>query len=159
PLGGNRSGFASACRNLMIVMLLGGLWHGANWTFLIWGAYHGCLLAAGRIRERLGLVAASFQLADSITWKQVAQATAVVSTFLLVCVGWVFFRAQSLADARIVLERMAWPTEGEGLAPAAVVLVWLALALTFIGHLLGARVNMLRLEQRVPAPIMGAALA
>lgn len=148
PLGGNRSGFAAACRNLMVVMLLGGLWHGANWTFLIWGAYHGCLLIGGRIRERLGLLT-----------QPALRPFAVVTTFLLVCIGWVFFRAQSLVDARIILARMAWPTEGEALAPAAAVLVWLSLAITFVGHFFGTRVNFLRFERRLPAPIMGAALA
>ncbi|MBI3412202.1 MAG: MBOAT family protein [Planctomycetes bacterium] len=148
PLGGNRAGFAAACRNLMVVMLLGGLWHGANWTFLVWGAYHGFLLVVGRIRERLGLLTQPF-------WRPLA----IVTTFLLVCIGWVFFRAQCLADAQVVLARMAWPTDGETLAPGAAVLVWLCLATTFAGHLFGTRVNLLRFERRVPAPIMGAALA
>src|ERR1022692_2982519 len=48
PLGGNRQGDWLTCRNLMITMLLGGLWHGANWTFVAWGAYHGLLLVANK---------------------------------------------------------------------------------------------------------------
>ena len=87
PLGGNRRGAARTYRNLAIVMLLGGLWHGAAWTFVIWGAWHGLLLAVERTR---GGEAATAGLPAPLR---------VASTFLLVLIGWVFFRAADLASA------------------------------------------------------------
>jgi alginate O-acetyltransferase complex protein AlgI len=108
PLGGNRHGRAKTYRNLMITMLLGGLWHGANWTFLAWGAFHGLLLSIERMlgigREREH---PSFALA----------VPRIVLTFCLVCVGWVFFRAPTFADAHFVLGQMfalrggQWPID------------------------------------------------
>jgi alginate O-acetyltransferase complex protein AlgI len=84
PLGGNRVGAPRRCANLLIVFLISGLWHGANWTFVVWGAYHGILmilavLLGGRVR-----------LPDIVKR---------LSTFALVSVGWVFFRADSLSAA------------------------------------------------------------
>ncbi|MEP6535111.1 MAG: MBOAT family protein, partial [Bryobacteraceae bacterium] len=77
PLGGNRHGDWATYRNIMITMLLGGLWHGASWKFMVWGGYQGMLLSLERVsRIRAGIF-----------------------TFGLVCVGWVFFRADTMADA------------------------------------------------------------
>lgn len=86
PLGGNRGGAVSTYRNLVIVFLLSGFWHGANWTFILWGAYHGLLLIA----ERLFLLRITARLPKLFT---------VAITFVLVCLGWVLFRAQSVTDA------------------------------------------------------------
>lgn len=144
PLGGSRGGAWLTYRNLMVVMLLGGLWHGASWTFVAWGLYHGVLLALHR-----ALPAAPALL----------RPLRVPATFLLVAVGWVFFRATSLGDAVALLGRLAWPTAGAALAPATVALVLGCLALTLAGHLLGERVDLARVERRLPAPVMGAALA
>ena len=89
-LGGNRHGRWRTYRNLMITMLLGGIWHGASWNFLIWGGYHGLLLSLERLVpvERI--------------WKPLR----VAPVFALVCVGWVFFRAATLADSAFVLRQM-----------------------------------------------------
>jgi alginate O-acetyltransferase complex protein AlgI len=148
PLGGSRNGTAKTYRNLIIVMLLGGLWHGASWTFVIWGFYHGMLLALHR----------------AIPWprflgRAIVRPLCVVGTFLLVCVGWVFFRAPTLSGAGTIIARMAWPTEGTRLVPSLAALVLLSLAYTLAGHLLGTRVDVIRTERRLPAPVMGAALA
>jgi len=87
PLGGNRRGQARTCVNLAAVMVLGGLWHGASLTFIIWGAWHGLLLVLERLgRERL----ASRRLPRPLT---------VACTMLLVSAGWVMFRAPSLSVA------------------------------------------------------------
>ena len=86
PLGGNREGSWHTYRNLMIVFVLCGLWHGAATTFLAWGIYHGALLIAERLyRERFGE-----RSRGPLAW---------ATTFLLVMIGWVFFRSASLADA------------------------------------------------------------
>jgi alginate O-acetyltransferase complex protein AlgI len=87
PLGGNRLGVRRTYVNLMLVMVLGGLWHGAAWNFLLWGAFHGALLAAERARGGRGLAAA------------LPRPARVAATFTLVCLGWVLFRARDLGHA------------------------------------------------------------
>ena len=85
PLGGSRLGPIRTYVNLAIVMLLGGLWHGATWNFVVWGGFHGALLT---LERRLG----------RRTWYQMLpQPARVMSTFAMVLVGWVFFRAPDLA--------------------------------------------------------------
>ena len=96
PLGGNRRGVAITYRNLLLTMLLGGLWHGAGWTFVAWGAIHGAGLAAGRWRRsRPG-----FAERPATAW---ALARQRLVTFHLVCLAWVFFRADSFSRAGEVL--------------------------------------------------------
>ncbi len=109
PLGGNQRGPLVTLRNLVIVMFLGGLWHGAAWTFVVWGLYHGALLGGHALLRQRGWVPRSPRLA----W---------AATFLAVMVGWVFFRAASVADAWHLLAVMtgAVPAgEGGNLAAGA----------------------------------------
>ena len=92
PLGGNRRGRLLTYRNLMLTMLLGGLWHGAAWTFIAWGAIHATGLAAERWwRERPGYVPRA-----PTPWRTWA---ARIVTFQIVCVGWIFFRSDSFSLA------------------------------------------------------------
>jgi D-alanyl-lipoteichoic acid acyltransferase DltB (MBOAT superfamily) len=89
PLGGNRHGERQTYRNLLTTMLLGGLWHGANWTFVIWGGLHGSWLAIERKLSRDRGVS----LGSIPRWiKQ-------IFIFHLVCLAWIFFRAASLREA------------------------------------------------------------
>jgi alginate O-acetyltransferase complex protein AlgI len=101
PLGGNRKGLTRRYANLIITMLLGGLWHGAGWTFVIWGGLHGVYLAVNHafaaLRERTGFVAPS-AIGSTLSW---------LLTFLSVVVGWVFFRAASWNAALDMLASMA----------------------------------------------------
>ena len=92
PLGGNRYGEVMAYRNLMLTMILGGLWHGARWTFVIWGIYHGGLLAIHRAMRT-----SSFEVPVPLrrAW-----------TFFLVLIGWVFFRADDMTMATQILKTM-----------------------------------------------------
>jgi alginate O-acetyltransferase complex protein AlgI len=100
PLGGNRLGSARRYCNLFITMLLGGLWHGANWTFVIWGGLHGIYLAINHlVRKLLGERKSA-----------VIGLTGWLATFLAVVVGWVFFRASSVPGAIDVLRAMAGGT-------------------------------------------------
>jgi alginate O-acetyltransferase complex protein AlgI len=94
PLGGNRLGAVRTYVNLFITMLLGGLWHGANWNFVFWGGYHGALLALERKAGKKGLW----------TWAPVPLQR--LFTFLLVIIGWVFFRADTMAQAGAVFRGM-----------------------------------------------------
>ena len=98
PLGGNRDGNALMYRNLMITMLLGGLWHGASWTFVLWGAFHGALLVAYRL-------AATW-------WDRLPAMVAGAAMFVLVVIGWVLFRATDLDMALEIYARMFVPTAG-----------------------------------------------
>ncbi|MGW0804138.1 MBOAT family O-acyltransferase [Nonomuraea sp. NPDC002799] len=95
PLGGNRGGALRTYRNLLIIFVLCGFWHGAGWTFLVWGLYHGALLVAERL---LG-----WDRPPGTAW---ALALRRGITFLLVVVGWVFFRATSMAEAGSMLRAM-----------------------------------------------------
>lgn len=91
PLGGNRHGEFQTYRNLLLTMLIGGFWHGANWTFVIWGAIHGGGLALERLLFGGGESSASpFKYKD---WLK------RIWIFHLVCLAWVFFRAQSVGAA------------------------------------------------------------
>jgi alginate O-acetyltransferase complex protein AlgI len=103
PLGGNRHGSVRRYVNLMIAMLLGGLWHGAAWTFVIWGALHGAYLCINHAWNRFGpAVAPRYQRAATIA--------AFIVTFIAVVIAWVFFRADSLSTAIYVLGRMTDPS-------------------------------------------------
>ncbi|MNN07370.1 Peptidoglycan O-acetyltransferase [compost metagenome] len=92
-LGGNRKGTFNTYRNLFLTMLLGGLWHGANFTYIIWGAWHGAILAI----ERLLGVSAATHVFNPLKW---------ALTFFLVVIGWVIFRAENLHVAWRMYEAM-----------------------------------------------------
>jgi alginate O-acetyltransferase complex protein AlgI len=98
PLGGNRHGEWQTYRNLILTMLLGGLWHGAGWTFVIWGAYHGLLLSLYR---RFGAA-----------WDRLPVPVRQVGMFVLVLIGYVFFRATDFTMAATLLSAMFVPTRG-----------------------------------------------
>ncbi len=102
PLGGNRHGPVKRYRNLMLTMLLGGLWHGAGWTFIIWGALHGAYLAINHAWDRFWGAIAPRPLLPAA----VARLLAWAVTFLAVVVGWVFFRAADLDTALRLLSAM-----------------------------------------------------
>ena len=117
PLGGNRGSKLFTYRNLFLVMLLGGLWHGANWTFVAWGTIHGAYLVAERVvKERwvgheLGLPP---MLVRALQW---------FLTFNVVCLAWVFFRAQSIGDAFAVLWRLVVGSTGSSSVSLLLILV------------------------------------
>ncbi|MBX9680128.1 MAG: MBOAT family protein [Gemmataceae bacterium] len=87
PLGGNRGGTFNTYRNLLLTMLIGGLWHGANWVFIVWGAYHGVLLCLHRLFGRW--------------WDALPAILRQLGFFVLVVIGWVFFRAGSVTHESI----------------------------------------------------------
>ena len=109
PLGGNRHGETKTRRNLLLTMLLGGLWHGANWTFVLWGGIHGLGLAVERkISKMLRLPGNKHAAAADCgsTLFSLKSWTGRIVIFHLVCLAWVFFRAQSLAAAGEMLAGM-----------------------------------------------------
>lgn len=92
PLGGNRKGEFSTCSNLIITFVVGGIWHGANWTFIAWGLMHGVALVIHRLWQKTGIV--------------MSNALGIIITFLFANFAWVFFRATSFTDAWAVIRSM-----------------------------------------------------
>lgn len=136
PLGGSKVGEAKTYRNLLIVFVLCGLWHGAAWTFLLWGLWHGAFLIAER-------------LAVKSNFPKFPRVIGVAYTVLFVALGWVLFRADSLAHA-IAYWRALWPS-GEGVmievAPSAIYAMIIGVLLAWDGwKQLGARIP-------TPAPL------
>ncbi|HYQ70367.1 MAG TPA: MBOAT family O-acyltransferase, partial [Gammaproteobacteria bacterium] len=123
PLGGNRGSLLYVNRNLMLTMLLGGLWHGAAWTFVLWGAYQGALLAGHRLLTKVfGDAATAPVTAPGRAW----QVIRIVLMFHLTCLGWLIFRATSLEQIRSMLHSIA-----SGLSWPAVETVYTLLQLAF----------------------------
>ncbi|MBP7652151.1 MBOAT family protein [Candidatus Dependentiae bacterium] len=93
PLGGNRNGLYKTYRNLFLTMLLGGLWHGANWVYVIWGAYHGILLA---IERALGFHKKNTEIppTNKIIFSTLKKR---IITFFLIIISWVFFRSPDIS--------------------------------------------------------------
>ena len=92
PLGGNKKGKLLTYRNLFLTMLLGGLWHGAGWTFIIWGIYHGCILIIFR------LLGASNTPKNTIEKFNTYSFLKIFLMFQLTCIGWLIFRAESMSQ-------------------------------------------------------------
>ncbi len=132
PLGGNRQGEWKTYRNLMITMLLGGLWHGANWTFVVWGGYHGVLLSAYR--------------RWSGTWDRLPALARQLAMFGAAVVGWVFFRSTDFEMAGVLLRKMFVFSRGD---PAAAGLPMI-LFLVFSGWWAMAGPNAIDLHRRWP---------
>jgi D-alanyl-lipoteichoic acid acyltransferase DltB (MBOAT superfamily) len=142
PLGGNRVSRARWYLNLMIVFVVSGLWHGAAWTFVVWGALHGLYLVLSLstvgIRER---VEAALGFGRHPT---LAKGVRVFMTFNLVCFAWIFFRANSISDAFYIAGHLFSGIElqagyGLGLGPYQLALALLAILVMELGHLLQRR--------------------
>ena len=131
-LGGNREGEARTYANLMLTMLLGGLWHGASWNFVVWGGLHGGYLAF----ERAVLARVSWWNAAN----PAMHALRVLVTFHLVCLAWVFFRARDFGSAWTMLGTLARPSLA-GVDPASHASLALLVAGLFALQQLGARLH------------------
>jgi alginate O-acetyltransferase complex protein AlgI len=118
PLGGNRRGSLITYRNLFITFLISGVWHGAAWTFVIWGALHAAGILVTRELER-----------SAFYRERVPHLLKQLATFAFVCFAWIFFRAGSLADATLIVSRIcsgAWHTpQVPALMLVLVAVVWL----------------------------------
>jgi D-alanyl-lipoteichoic acid acyltransferase DltB (MBOAT superfamily) len=126
PLGGSRGSETKTTRNLLITMLLGGLWHGAAWTFVAWGGIHGVVLAVER----------------RVTVLRQHPVVGWIVTFHVVCLAWVFFRAESFSAAGAMLARLA-STWGPAqlCTPALAVLIAGSVAAQFVPDGLGLRLQ------------------
>jgi D-alanyl-lipoteichoic acid acyltransferase DltB (MBOAT superfamily) len=105
PLGGNRVGRARWAWNILVTFTISGLWHGANWTFIVWGALNGLYLIGERALK--SLLGSTADEAPAAGWRShVLGPLGLLTTFSLTCVAWVFFRARSLSDAWLVLGKL-----------------------------------------------------
>ncbi|MDP3937110.1 MAG: MBOAT family O-acyltransferase [Deltaproteobacteria bacterium] len=152
PLGGNRKGRARTLVNLMLTMLLGGLWHGAAWNFVIWGGFHGLLLVAHRL-----LAAGRRRAERPLRW---SDALRIVLLFHAVCLLWIFFRANTFADASAVLHRLFTGTYTQTWPVLQIGIVALCAALHVLER--PARVHLAVVRERLSGPwgavIEGAAI-
>jgi alginate O-acetyltransferase complex protein AlgI len=164
PLGGNRGSTWATYRNLMTTMLLGGLWHGASWTYVFWGGYHGLLLAIHRAFSARNAERGTRNIEDQpsafrLTLRAPSSALRVLITFVCVCIGWVFFGPHSFGCAWTVLGRMVWPTAGSHFDMASTLLVLTCLAVMFAAHMVGTFTDVRLFWRRSPAPVLGSAIA
>jgi D-alanyl-lipoteichoic acid acyltransferase DltB (MBOAT superfamily) len=147
PLGGNRGGRLNTYRNLLLTMLLGGLWHGAAWKFIAWGALHGGGLAVERMLEPwIGRRALS----------PAAKIIATLIVFHFVCLAWIFFRAEDFAVASLYIGGLAsgWGEGVQQAGPFVVALIAIGLAGQFTPDALFDRVALA--FARVPSWGLGA---
>jgi alginate O-acetyltransferase complex protein AlgI len=140
PLGGNRKGRLMTYRNLMLTMLLGGLWHGAAWTFVVWGGIHGVVLCLERA-----------------TGWQPSKWVGRLITFHVVCFAWIFFRADSFARAGDVIARLftAWGQPSPLVTTSVVLAILVGIAGQYVRP--GAVAATLRGFQRLPLPAQATA--
>lgn len=139
PLGGNRNGRLLTYRNLMLTMVLGGLWHGAAWRFVVWGAIHGVALAANRLftqyRNDRATPSDSKDRRTPTIWGPIAS---WLLTFHVVCVAWVFFRAPSWGEAMLFLRGLVDGPSGGPLPLLVGLIVVASVATQFLPLHLGA---------------------
>jgi D-alanyl-lipoteichoic acid acyltransferase DltB (MBOAT superfamily) len=145
PLGGSRGGLARTCVNVMITMLLGGLWHGAAWTFVAWGALHGAALCVERVWRTIRPAA-----------KPMPAWAGVLITFHVVVLSWILFRSESFGAALAYLKGFGRWGGLEATTPLAIVLIALGLML----HALPPRAieGTARWIKRLPSPAAGIAV-
>jgi alginate O-acetyltransferase complex protein AlgI len=151
PLGGSRFGPWKTYRNLAITMLLGGLWHGASWNFVIWGGLHGVGLGVTRMWQR-------WRGSDGGQGSVIGRALSVFLTFQLVCFAWIFFRAPTFGHALLMITRVARHTTGTvNLAPRVLGVLGVAFVLHWVPRGWDQRVR--ERFVRAPAVVQGFALA
>jgi alginate O-acetyltransferase complex protein AlgI len=142
PLGGNKKGIRRTYINLMLTMLLGGLWHGAAWTFVVWGALHGTYLVVERLLKN--------RIAVNMKNKMVQLILAFL-TFNCVNITWVFFRAEGFRDAMNILGSMFFIHGSKAeLSTNHIVLVQLIMMLVFLGHFLMREKSMVGVIEQSP---------
>jgi alginate O-acetyltransferase complex protein AlgI len=160
PLGGNRRGSGRTYVNLMLTMLLGGLWHGAAWTFVFWGFLHGLGLGVNRFVERRS-AKASRALSQGGPWARarasLRDGLGVILTFHWVCFAWIFFRAPTFSTASSVLGRLV---SGTTFHPNLPPLVMVLLAVGFVAIATPSRAYhaLRRTFCALPAPVQAVAL-
>ena len=147
PLGGSAGSQGRTVRNIMLTMVLGGLWHGAAWTFVVWGALQGAGQSVGHLRRSSRIRRGLPPVAEGPgrAWVQ------RFLTFQFVCLGWVFFNASGISQALAVLGRMfsGWGEASPLVTPLLVFTVLGTIALQYVPSLTVARLQAAFSRQRV----------
>jgi alginate O-acetyltransferase complex protein AlgI len=154
-LGGNRAGTIMTYRNLSLTMLLGGLWHGATWLFVLWGAYQGLLLVVHRaLAPRMEAIGKGIRAPE-----RVVRVVKVLVMFQLICVGWLIFRGESVGQiSGMVRALFSWAGDVDW--TVAVPLAQFALPLLVLEALLGlSRTDSLHRVNWIPVPVRTAIYA
>ena len=157
PLGGNRQGQFKTYINLMVTMLLGGLWHGANWTFVVWGGLHGFYLWVEKfIRDKFSRkntpVEQDVAVAGITAGNTSLAFIYALFTFFLINVTWVFFRATTFTQAWTMLGSMFGMFEDAepALTTLAIIKVWVIISLMVVVHWWMRNTSVLQLAQKIP---------
>lgn len=155
PLGGNRGSVGRVAFNTLFAMTLCGLWHGANWTFVVWGALNGVYLLVHRAfrwatKDATGL--------NAVLTSPPGTVFRVGLTFLCFVLAMVIFRSPTFAVAMQVFGRLFVPTPGAG-SPVPPVVFWTLVLVVVAAHLIALRPGFFAIWNRVPAPVRGLALA
>lgn len=158
PLGGNRGSKLFAYRNVLIVFLVSGLWHGANWTFVVWGGLHGMFLICGTItkpwRDGLATVVSDRCSTTVRPWFQTARNTiAIFITFHLVVLGWIFFRAENISQAWQLLCRLPLDWGVRLGDPFEILKGFAVIGFLWTVELIEQKYNLYHLLNRCPLPI------
>ena len=162
PLGGSRGGRWRTARNVLLTMALGGLWHGANWTYVVWGVLHGVLLIGHRGFASLIQARSSSEeshagvagLCRAFLDSRPGTSLRIGLTFLCFCLTLVVFRCTTLSAGSVMLGRMLWPAAGLA-TPLLGRAVWLTAAAVALGHVVALRPEWRRWGLRLPGPVRG----
>jgi D-alanyl-lipoteichoic acid acyltransferase DltB (MBOAT superfamily) len=172
PLGGNREGKFKTYINIMITMLIGGLWHGANWTFVAWGGLHGVYLSVEKaIRDSRAKVSgalpdgapapviATASIGPDLTSKRPTGFLYALLTFLLICVTWVFFRSSTFGGAWQLLRGMFGQIHNSPplLSTLAIIKVFVIVLLMLIFHWIMRNTTVLKTVGKLPWWLVGIA--
>jgi alginate O-acetyltransferase complex protein AlgI len=152
PLGGSKGGRRQTCRNLLITMTLGGLWHGANWTFIIWGVVHGLLLIGHRLFRDF---ARARPRLDGVLHSRLGSAACLGITFMTVCCTWVLFRAVSLDQVGQIFHRLFIPAASGANSPVPAAGLVYAYLVVMLCHWVALQVWFKRVAVRLPPPVAG----
>ena len=153
PLGGNRKGNVRTYINLMLTMLIGGLWHGANWTFVVWGGLHGFYLWVEKfIDDKTGKISALV----SSHKKTITGFIYALFTFFLINITWIFFRADSFKKAWDIFKSMFGMQKGEPLLTTLALLkVAVIIPLMLLFHWLMRNTKVLNVAYKTPWWLLG----
>ncbi|MBD0332623.1 MAG: MBOAT family protein, partial [Chitinophagaceae bacterium] len=172
PIGGNRKGKFNTYRNLMITMLLGGLWHGANWTFVVWGGLHGTYLCIEKlvqdIRKKIRPIPVEVQFKEQVVVQGFMAPRFIKAvwppnfllallTFFLVNVTWVFFRSADFTTAWRLLGSMFGQVDNGAvlLSTLAIIKVSVIITLLVIAHWLMRNTRVLTVANKTPWWLLG----
>ena len=151
PLGGNRASTGRWCVNIFVTFGLSGLWHGANWTYVIWGLLNGLYLVFGRFTEKARARAFALVGVHEDSW--IRHAFMLLGTFALTCIAWVFFRAPTFHDAIHILTRLGTEWSYSALSTEHFPLRYLPIA---VSSILALEFGQLAIKRCWPARVLPA---